>query len=296
MIRRLIALLLCITPVSYGWQWPVSDPVVVATFGQYDGESLFRGITLVSDSPEVIAIAPGTVVFTGSGSLSAGPYAFVVVRHDEGFLSLYGHLGEAGLPTIGSRVDESTVIGVAEPSFRRAGRECLLSIFDLDEQSSVNPLLLLPDLADTRRPRIDSVTAIRGADRIDLFETDRLVPAEYELVTSIYDVIGVDGGRVAPYAVTLYVGGRERFSVLMERIKVAGVAAQVGPATEGSVDRLYRSDGRFSLGTVLVTEGTTVLEIVVTDFAGNESTETLVLRWEPPPDEDIQQDTGSGGD
>lgn len=69
------------------WVWPASGDVV-ARFG--DPSSIGKGIDIggrVGD--EVRAAAAGRVVYTGSGLIGYGK--LVIIKHDETYLSAYGH-------------------------------------------------------------------------------------------------------------------------------------------------------------------------------------------------------------
>lgn len=79
------------TPVPAGppvqWQWPVSDGTATLTSRPNGG----HGLMIVGRLGEDIrAAGSGRVVYTGSGLLGYGQ--LVIVKHNETYLSAYGHL------------------------------------------------------------------------------------------------------------------------------------------------------------------------------------------------------------
>jgi lipoprotein NlpD len=69
------------------WQWPVSDGTATLTSRPNGG----HGLTIVGTLGEDIrAAGGGRVVYTGSGLLGYGQ--LVIIKHNETYLSAYGHL------------------------------------------------------------------------------------------------------------------------------------------------------------------------------------------------------------
>lgn len=69
------------------WQWPTRGPVVSA-FG--DGSALSSGIGIGGRrGQQISAAAAGRVVYAGSGLVGYGQ--LVIIKHNETFLSAYGH-------------------------------------------------------------------------------------------------------------------------------------------------------------------------------------------------------------
>jgi lipoprotein NlpD len=69
------------------WQWPVSDGTATLTSRPNGG----HGLTIVGTLGEDIRSAGnGRVVYTGSGLLGYGQ--LIIIKHNESYLSAYGHL------------------------------------------------------------------------------------------------------------------------------------------------------------------------------------------------------------
>lgn len=74
-------------PVS--WQWPVDTGVPMLTTRPNGGQGLTINGQL---GQEIRAAGPGRVVYSGSGLLGYGQ--LVIIRHNETYLSAYGHTQE----------------------------------------------------------------------------------------------------------------------------------------------------------------------------------------------------------
>ena len=69
------------------WQWPVTDGTATLTSRPNGG----HGLTIVGTLGEDIrAASGGRVVYTGSGLLGYGQ--LIIIKHNESYLSAYGHL------------------------------------------------------------------------------------------------------------------------------------------------------------------------------------------------------------
>ncbi len=69
------------------WSWPASGSGFAATTRPNGGVGLLIN---GSNGQDIVVAAPGGVVYTGSGLLGYGQ--LIIVKHDEIFLSAYGHL------------------------------------------------------------------------------------------------------------------------------------------------------------------------------------------------------------
>ncbi len=90
----------------------------------------------------VYPILLGEVVETGFQAYGYGNY--VVIKHENNYFSLYGHLSKI-LIEKDTTVSQDTVIGTVGVTGRTTGSHLHLEIYEND--IAVNPLLILPDLS-----------------------------------------------------------------------------------------------------------------------------------------------------
>lgn len=119
-----------------GWQWPVSGPVV-ATFGQ--SRVTASGIQLGGAlGAPVRAAADGVVVYSGRGLTGYG--ALVIIKHNESWLTAYGH-NQALLVGEGERIRRGQEIARMGEG---PGRRPLLHFEIRRNGEPVDPLAWLP--------------------------------------------------------------------------------------------------------------------------------------------------------
>lgn len=74
-------------PTSFSWRWPVDGPLLATYLA---GEPTRQGIDIGGrEGAPVRSAADGVVVYSGSGLVGYGE--LIIVKHDEQWLSAYGH-------------------------------------------------------------------------------------------------------------------------------------------------------------------------------------------------------------
>jgi hypothetical protein len=85
-----------------GFDWPVQEKVLIATFGENRDGRFFKGIDIGGGQQQVFAIADGEVIFRheeGANlfSLKRGNGSFVVLQHEGRIRSVYSHLKKGSI-------------------------------------------------------------------------------------------------------------------------------------------------------------------------------------------------------
>lgn len=117
------------------WVWPLQGELLSA-FG--DG-AMGRGIQIGADEGAIVkAAAPGRVVYTGSGLIGYGQ--LIIIKHDDVFLSAYGHNREI-------LVDEGDEVKAGDRIARVGlgrGNRSMLHFEIRSEGNAVDPVPYLP--------------------------------------------------------------------------------------------------------------------------------------------------------
>jgi lipoprotein NlpD len=117
------------------WQWPVSDGKATLTTRPNGGNGLVIAGRL---GEEVHAAGNGRVVYTGSGLLGYGQ--LVIVKHNETYLSAYGHL-----QSVLTREGAAVVAGQRIATMGNGPQGSPLLYFEIRINGAPgNPLSLLP--------------------------------------------------------------------------------------------------------------------------------------------------------
>jgi hypothetical protein len=277
-----------------GWllpaiDWPVDQIVLTATFGEHRGNHFHGGIDMGGGEQPIYPISPGEVVFSyreteDYTSLPTGLGNFLVLQHQGGIQSLYAHLAEGSLNPKRRNYDRSQALGTVGSSGYSSGKHLHLTIIDTEMSTIINPLLLLPPLADGQAPEIKEVYLQSGQEQIILENGMSLTRSEGQLFATVYDLREdvTYLWKLAPYKVFLSQDGREITSFTFDSLYSASTAA--GEAknlilmnTERDFTDVYESAWRLSLGEISLVPGETTLTVFAADFAGNESSKELTL-------------------
>jgi lipoprotein NlpD len=117
------------------WQWPVSDGTATLTSRPNGG----HGLTIVGTLGEDIRSAgSGRVVYTGSGLLGYGQ--LIIIKHNESYLSAYGHLQSVAIEE-----GDSVAAGQRIATMGNGPQGSPLLYFEIRVNGTPkNPLALLP--------------------------------------------------------------------------------------------------------------------------------------------------------
>lgn len=118
------------------WRWPLEGEILKA-FGE---GSLENGLQVASDEGDPVrAASDGEVVYTGSGLIGYGK--LIIIKHDDVYLSAYGHNSE-----IMVEEGDSVTAGDRIASVGRGSGDRPMLHFEIRvEGDAVDPLQYLPD-------------------------------------------------------------------------------------------------------------------------------------------------------
>jgi hypothetical protein len=273
----------------FAFDWPVDQIVLTATFGEHRGDHFHGGIDVGGGEQPIYPISPGELVFSyregeDYTSLPTGLGNFLVLQHQGGIRSLYAHLAEGSLDPQRRNYDRSRALGTVGSSGYSSGNHLHLTIIDTEMGTIINPLLLLPPLADGQAPEIKEVYLQSGQERIGLEDGMRLSRREGQLFATVYDIREdvTFLWKLAPYKVFLSQDGREITSFTFDSLHSEPTPAResrnlVLMNTGRDFADVYESSWLLSLGGINLVPGETTLTVFAADFAGNESFKEYTL-------------------
>jgi hypothetical protein len=273
-----VALALAVALAAGALEWPVSERIVTGTFGEDRGDHFHLGIDIGGGEQVVRPVLPGELVFryeenADYTSLPRGVGSFAVIRHQDDVLSVYCHLRRDLARPARATFTVRDPVGVIGDTGYSEGKHLHFSVFDGQTRSWINPLSLLPPVADRESPVVKRIALSRG-DRVTELAPGVVVPSgPAEVIVEAYDVRGDVRylWPLAPYAVRLVLNGAEVARFAFEALEVREGRMVVLGTTLAAPD-VYASDRILKLGTVDLRGGESHLIAVVRDFAGNEAT------------------------
>jgi hypothetical protein len=170
-----------------------------------------------------------------------------------------------------------TAIGRESDSGAALGPSLGLYVFDMETESYLNPLSVLPALQDKQPPVISRVLIRREGGMTELVPGATTPPGAVDVLVETYD-LREDLSfrwRLAPYEAILAVNGKQTAFVTFESLRAGSAnALEVGGRPAASV---YAGPWLLALGRIQLQLGETHLQVFVRDLAGNESTRELFL-------------------
>jgi hypothetical protein len=205
-------------------------------------------------------------------SLPRGVGSFVVLHHSQDILSFYCHLQKGSLGPIRTAYSPSDRIGIIGDTGHSDGKHLHFALYDEEAGSWINPLSILPPLADAQPPVIKRVLLSIG-EQVQPLESGVKVRAGHgEILAEAYDLR--EDVRfhwpLAPYSVRFSLDGKEVARILFDSLLASDGRMVVG-ATGLTRENVYRGEGLLRCGVVELHAGESRLHIAVRDFAGNET-------------------------
>ena len=281
----IIAILLTsLIPVS-GFQWPVTDVVIVSTFGESEFDQFVKGIDIGGETQDISPIDSGELVFysspgTSSLDIPSGLGTYVIYQHRNGIRSLYGHLEDGSVNIDQEKIDLSDKIGKMGSSGRTVGTMLHLQVIDIEFEKYINPLFSLPLLIDVSKPIIDEVYLITEEGKKEISSGEIINSGVFGLSADIRD-LSEDADYycpVSPFSISLFINGENLANIDFESLKIKDDKMILQELEGISHDDLYRDEWEFYLGEFELNPGDVMIEISVKDFAGNEGVKIFPLK------------------
>ncbi len=271
-------LLFAVSSLS-GYDWPVAQSVLSGAFGENVQTRFRNGIDIGGGGLPVHPIERGEVIFSFEegehpGELPTGIGSFLAMEHEGGLRSLYAHLETGSVERIRTVLAGGDVVGIVGDSGSLQEKKLRLVVYDTQLKQTVNPLVLLPPLADRVAPVIGEVALDDGTGTpVPLARGVRTAGRELVLIADIVDRGDPPAASapMSPYEVKVSVNGKQVYQVQFAAIREQDGVMLLDPDRERSFEAFYSGERQLRLGPVPVEEGEALLEISATDLSGNTS-------------------------
>ena len=282
--RCLFAALALIGGGIWAMDWPLAPPRLAATFGTSAKGRIVEGIALAADEGLVRSAEDGEISFIleegAHPALLPTPLgSFAVIEHQKGMAAVYSHLAPGTLSTYLRKPKAGDILGKSGSSGWVEGPGLLFQVFDRRAGAWVNPLLVLPPLADDKPPVIRSL-ALSKADRTYILgETKALPQGTYRISVDVADPADSAwvAGPLAPYSIRLAIDGVEARKYVFDTAKRSGGKLSLFALSPTDASALRTKDGRYYLAERLFSRGRAVIEVRVEDAAGNKRSASWTL-------------------
>ncbi len=268
-------------------EWPLSPAGIAATFGTQAKGRIVSGIALAASGGQVRAAGEGELVFAagegiGPSGLPSALGAFVVVEHDRRMAAVYSHLASGTVDGSARALGKGEALGASGVSGWAEGEGMLFQVYDREESRWVNPLLLLPPVADEKPPAIRSIVLSRGGDSFVLGDAKSLRQGNYSISLIVSDPSDAawTAGPLAPYALRLSIDGTQAAKGVFDVARAVGGDLCFFSDPPRPASTLRGAEGGYVLAERLLTRGRVVFEAVAEDAAGNRRTASWTVTVE----------------
>jgi hypothetical protein len=278
-MAAIIAVLAIAGAATFAMDWPLSPPKLAATFGTFAKGRVVAGIALSGDDGLVRSADDGEVSFSLEerafpGSLPTPLGSFVVIEHQGGMATLYSHLAPGSLSTSMRKPKDGEIIGRPGASGWIEGSGVVFQVYDRRAGSWVNPLLVLPPLADDKPPVIRSL-ALTRADKVYVLGVAASVPqGMYKVSVDVADSANSSWtvGPLAPYGIRISIDGVEAAKDVFDAAKGLNGELMLFSLSPVAAGELRTKEGRYSLTEHFFTRGRAAIEVRVEDAASSKRT------------------------
>lgn len=281
----LTTLLLCIVPAAlFSFDWPIPNGRALTNFGLNDNGEAERGILFISDA-SVFPADAGELLFVGSNKTGRTFFQplgnWVALQHQDSLIGIYGHLSDLGSNSIPSLAEKATPIAKAGVSGWANSPQLQFTVYDRKTSGYVNPQLLI-NMTDSRPPLIKQIILVsRDGQRVPLGQTKVVRQGSYRVYIDAADGADMFGNnQVAPYQFRLFMNGSLQGELELDLLSAKNGKLQVGLRKGQSTAQIYQVDGTYLIGEIQLNRGKALCEVIVTDTAGNEKSQTYQLMVE----------------
>jgi hypothetical protein len=274
----------CACVSASAMDWPLAPPRFAATFGTYAKGRVVLGTAIASEEGFVKSSDDGEIAFsveegTHPADLPLPLGSFAVIEHQRGMAAVYSHIAPGTLSTRSKKIKAGDPIGRPGRSGWVEGQGVLFQVFDRRAGSWVNPVLVLPPLAEGKPPAIRSLALSRAGKTYVLGEVPSLPQGTYRVSVDIVDPADSPWvvGPLAPYSIRLSIDGVEVTKYYFDIAKASDGKLSLFSVSPVEVGSLKTPEGRYLLVERLFSRGRVTMEARVEDAAGNKRSASWTL-------------------
>lgn len=285
-MKRVLFILFTATAFSVltAFEWPVSQILPTSLFGQKTESSVECGIRL-QNSQLVRSAGNGTLIMIleKGNPMTSFPNTLgnaAIIAHDEGLISVYGNLQSHDHLQNRTTIEAGAILGESGTSGCAPEGTTFFQIIDQLKRRYINPLLVLPALADSRKPTIKTATLTGDNGRVHTLATAKsLRQGRYQLHADTSDTLDEVRNELATFRITVLLNGSEYTNIAFEVILSKSGKLFLGTDCQDT-DSLYDDLGQVYLGDISLARGKNDISIIARDIIGNERIATYSITAE----------------
>lgn len=265
----LVLSLLILAGFNLSFRWPVTEPILTATFGESRGDHFHDGMDMISTNTAVYPVSSGKLMFAWNRVYFPldnywGGGNYKIINHEKNLLSIYMHLEDGD--DLKPAYSESDIIGYYGNTGHSYGKHIHFSLIDQGKKESINPFINLPQYADTKAPEILYFYVRIGDKYVRLNEnSDIRLTQHYPLLVEIRDTI-TGRENLGIYRLKAVINGKE---VLNTDFSHIGINENGLTIQNFAYNNIFDEKGYYKISGIRYQEGLNSIEIQTSDFNGN---------------------------
>ncbi|MDR1866960.1 MAG: M23 family metallopeptidase [Treponema sp.] len=283
MKKLLIVLFLCVTTVGitmWALEWPAAPTQLITTFGANERGFPHLGISF-DTSNDILSSGNGELIFNSETKLSRfiSPLGtWKAIDHGEGLISIYSRFAPDNDSAALTTVQSGTVIGSAGRSGWSQRQGFHFSLYDRKGRHWSNPSLLLPPVADTQAPIIQSVRLRNQAGTFfELLPMRRIPQGSYAIVVNASDTVDQNTRLLTPISIRCFVNGTEIGVLTFETIFEQDGILMIQQHVPTPLATVYAPFPSFEIAQYRFDRGLATIEVLARDMQGGTRNVTFTV-------------------
>lgn len=196
----------------------------------------------------------------------------IITVNDENLMNIYANLDEIKIEKNSYIVVEGKEIATSGKSaWQKTPWGLEFKVADIQSQSVINPLVLLPKLIETEVPYLYNISLVNKNGISYKLPQNKALPAgTYNLYFEGYDT-------QPPFKATVLINGKEAETITYNMLKKIGRSLFVDGKRNYSFDAIFPGQKKQLLATTSLTKGKTLLVIQTFDLEGKEKNLSFTL-------------------
>ncbi len=270
----LISLLILILSTA-SFSWPVRDGKITSTFGESRGDHFHDGIDMVNRDDRVYPVARGHLLYYRDRARYpldrvAGGGNYTVLAHGDTYYSVYMHLRDG--VDLRERYSQSDRLGLIGNTGHSYGAHLHFTVIERKEFRSLNPMVLIGNIEDSREPEIGRTALRIGKKLVYIRDGSNIrLTRHYPLLIEIRDTIQ-GNERLGIYRIEAVLNGKKVHEAEFKELEAGKKGMTFGGA---SFDRIFDPEGLYRIDGITYRNGENSVVIRAWDMAGNRAEKTF---------------------
>ncbi len=263
--------LIFLVSLNLSFRWPLENYRITSTFGESRSDHFHDGMDVISGNNNVYPVDDGELVFFWDKSIFptenyTGGGNYSVLKHKDGIYSLYMHLEDASHLKNHYTVNDS--LGKIGNTGRSYGKHLHFSLLKLHERKSINPVMLLPQFKDAKKPLVTNISVRIGEKYYPIKNNCKIrLTQHYPLHIKIIDLIRGQE-RLGVYRLKVILNSR---NVIDAKFSEIGFSRNGLTISNKIFQSLYDENGYYKAENVLYNNGLNRIIVIALDYSGNKT-------------------------